>query len=153
MATSTNVLMELTTGFQGNVHLLYPYVETATGCVTSTSVMSHHAMPIHNSQIMLAHIPVLAAGYFDDDLAREDINECNACLVANVISEVTSFQPNHFMPMPIVSIKTVLSTVNATLNILEMVLNVLISTNVSTVATTVMQMLPVPMPSCLDLRK
>ena len=53
--------------------------------------------------------------------------------------------------MPIVSIKTVLSTVNATLNILEMVLNVLISTNVSTVATTVMQMLPVPMPSVLGL--
>ena len=59
--TSTNVLMEHTTGFQGNGHLLYPSEEAATGCVTSTSVMSHHAMPMHNSQIMLAHIPVLVA--------------------------------------------------------------------------------------------
>ena len=51
--------------------------------------------------------------------------------------------------MPIVSIKTVISTVNATLNILEMVVNVI--TNVLTVATTVMPMLPVPIPSVLEL--
>ena len=47
--TSTNVLMKHTTGFQGNDHLLDPSDEAATGCVTSTSVMSNHAMPMHNS--------------------------------------------------------------------------------------------------------
>ena len=50
------------------------------------------------------------------------------------------------MPMPIVTIKTVLPTANATLDTLEMVFNVLISTNVSTVATTMMPKLPVPIP-------
>ena len=122
--------------------------------LTSTNVTSRHVMPMHNVQIMLAPTPVLVATDIPVmvTLVKISTNVMQPCLVANdAISKVTSFQPNHVTPMPIVSIKTVLSIANVTLDTLEMVLNVLISTNVSMVATTVMPMPPVPIPSVLGL--
>ena len=82
-------------------------------------------------------------GYSGDGDTCEDINECNAAMSGRKRNPVTS--------MPIVSIKTVLSTVNIILDTLEMVLNMLISTNVSKVVTTVILMLLVPIPSVVGL--
>ena len=53
---------------------------------------------MHNSQIMLAHIPVLVATDISVIvmLVKTSTNVMQPCLVKNVvILKVTSFQPNH----------------------------------------------------------
>ena len=146
--TSTNVLMEHTTGFQGNGHLLHPSREAPTACVTSTSVMSHHAMLVHNSQVMMANIPVLVAMDIAVmiKLVKTSTNVRQPCLVANVVlSKVNSIQPNHVltvvttvMPMFPVPTPSVLGLVHVIPDMMVTVLLVLLSTNVVLTHVTLM---------------
>ena len=132
----------------------YQLVKPPPDVSISTNVMNHHVTQMHNALIILVHTlePVATVILVMATLVLTNVTRPYQTETENVvILTETSSQPNHYMPMLIIFIKTVYLTVPVTTVTLEMASNVLIWTNVSKVVITVMLMPLVPISWLLDM--